>query len=168
MKLNALTIAAREAVTGVINKKPYDSKDLEKGFPEKKAVFVSYSYNGEQRGSVGFAAPVHGLGRSVVMLAKSAAFEDPRFPALKKEILPKVKFKVDILEKLAETKTIKPGQGCIVKFGPYEGVLLPSETKIMKTGEILENCCQKAGIAPETLTDPLCKTYSFTTKEILE
>lgn len=162
---------AREAVSSVLANKPHDSSELEKKFGKKAGVFVQiYKSNGELRGSVGFPEPVHTIANAVVLSAKAAAFEDPRFLQLKQDELNDVKFEVSILStpsemraaKSALPKKLSPGKkGYMIRLGPNEGVLLPKETEGMSAEELLDALCQKAGIAPELWQDENAKIYEF-------
>lgn len=166
-----LPSVAREAVSSVFARTAYDFSALEKKFGKKAGVFVQiYKANGELRGSVGFPEPVHTIAKAVVLSAKAAAFEDPRFLQLKQGELKDVKFEVSILSNPSEMKAskealqkkIKPGKkGYMIRLGPYEGVLLPKETEDMSAEELLGALCQKAGLAPELWPDKNAKIYEF-------
>ena len=162
--------AAREAVSSALEKKAYSNPELEKAFPKKSGVFVQLYMKGELRGSVGFPEPVHPIARAVVMAAKAAAFEDPRFTRLKQDELKGVKFEVSILStpgeikaaKSALIKKVKPGKnGYMIRLGPSEGVLLPGETDGMSPEELLEDLCEKAGLSTEMWKDSNAKVYEF-------
>ncbi len=170
--------AAREAVSSVFANKLHDSSELEKKFGKKAGVFVQiYRSNGELSGSVGFPEPVHTIANAVVLSAKAAAFEDPRFLPLKQGELKDVKFEVSVLSKPAEIKgskdsllkKLKPGKkGYMIRFGPSEGVLLPKETGGMSAEELLGALCQKAGLSPELWQDRNAKVYEFATETCSE
>ncbi|MBI3051930.1 AmmeMemoRadiSam system protein A [Candidatus Woesearchaeota archaeon] len=173
---DSLPAAARKAVEGVLNGRQYDFKELERQFPSKAGVFVQVLYKGEPRGSVGFPEPVHSIGKATVLAAKAAAFEDPRFTPVKKEMLADCRFEVSILSKLSEVKgprkelpgKIGKGQGIMIRFGPSEGVLLPGELEEFKPEEALDAACEKAGLAPETRKDENAKIYTFTVRTLTE
>lgn len=173
-----LPSAAREAVSSVLANKHYDFSELEKKFGKKAGVFVQiYKGNNELRGSVGFPEPVHTIAKAVVLSAKAAAFEDPRFLKLKPEELRDVKFEVSILSTPSEVKSSKatlpkrivPGKkGYMIRLGPNEGVLLPKETEGMPQEELLDALCQKAGLAPELWQDENAKIYEFSAETYSE
>ena len=170
--------SAREAVSSVFANKQHDFSALEKKFGKKAGVFVQiYKSNGELRGSVGFPEPVHTIAKAVVLSAKAAAFEDPRFLPLKQDELRDVKFEVAVLSKPEEIKggrggmlkKLKPGKkGYMLRFGPNEGVLLPMETEDMSQEELLDALCQKAGLAPELWQDENAKVYEFSAEAYSE
>ncbi|MBI2575457.1 AmmeMemoRadiSam system protein A [Candidatus Woesearchaeota archaeon] len=172
-----LPSSARDAVSSVFAGSQYDFSALEKKFGRKAGVFVQIYKNGELKGSVGFPEPVHTIAKAVVLSAKAAAFEDPRFLPLKQGELKDVKFEVSVLSKPAEIKgskdsllkKLKPGKkGCMIRLGPNEGVLLPKETEGMSHEELLDALCQKAGLAPELWQDENAKVYEFTAETYSE
>ena len=131
---------------------------------EKRGVFVTiHTYpEKELRGCIGFPLPVYPLGKGVVKAARSAAFEDPRFPPLQENELENVVFEVSVLtepekinydscEELLE-KIEKFKDGLILRIGPYSGLFLPQVWKEISDKEsFLAHLCFKAGIP-----DPNC------------
>ncbi len=142
---------------------------------KKRGVFVTiHTYPEKQlRGCIGFPLPIYPLGEAVVKAAKSAAFEDPRFPPLQEEELGKVIFEVSVLtepekikyescEELLE-KIEKYKDGLILKIGPYSGLFLPQVWKEISNKEsFLAHLCFKAGIPdPNCWKNRAAEIYKF-------
>lgn len=113
------------------------------------------------RGCIGFLTPVYSLVEATIRSALEAAFEDPRFPPVRRHELPSLVFEVTVLSKpiditkedrFSVLKEIVIGRdGLIIEKGFYRGTLLPSvpveycwdvETFISET-------CLKAGLEPD-------------------
>lgn len=171
-------------------------------FSEKKGVFVTLhsiakhqnheGHEGEQkrelRGCIGFVEPIYSLGEAVVKAARSAAFEDPRFPSVRAEEEGEIVVDISILSELQEikasksagtskmvngsiedivksiSKNIKIGKdGIAIKYGPYFGLLLPVVAVEHKfdAERFLIEACYKAGLSLEVLKNLGCKVYKF-------
>jgi len=143
-------------------------------FGEKSGVFVTIkTLDGELCGCIGYPYPVYPLGEAVQMAAISAAFEDPRFPPLKKEMLNYVLFEISVLTKpkiIKVNKTedylkeIELGKdGLIVQRGFNSGLLLPQVALEynMSLEEFLEHTYYKAGLDGNAWKDKNTKIYKF-------
>ncbi|MEM4280861.1 MAG: TIGR00296 family protein [Candidatus Caldarchaeum sp.] len=138
--------------------KPEDNPALQ----EKKGVFVSiYVYPlKELRGCIGFPYPQMPLGEATVRAAIAAAVEDPRFPPLRYEELPKVVFEVSVLTRPEEVDTasrkdlpnmIRVGVDGLIIETPYGSCLLLPQVPVMygwDAEEYLSHLCVKAGLNP--------------------
>ncbi len=79
---------ARDVISAYFENKEFAvSKEIKSEFKDDTGVFVSLYVKDELIGCIGFAEPVMPLYQAVIDAAKGAAFEDPRFPPLKKEQL---------------------------------------------------------------------------------
>jgi len=141
---------ARESIKEQFNnKKPSIPKDEK--FQEKRGVFVTLTKSGNLRGCIGFPYPILPINGAIYNSAKSAAFEDSRFPQLSEEELNKIKIEISLLTLPEECKSddIEIGKdGLICNYSGYSGLLLPqvaTEYKMNKT-EFLECLCNKAGL----------------------
>lgn len=143
-----------------------------KGFEHKRGVFVTLKINDELRGCIGFPQPSFPLGQSVAEASQQSAFNDPRFPALEKEDLEKVKIEISVLTKPEEItgekqnlpKKIEIGKdGLIIEKNGYSGLLLPQVPVEWKwTSErFLEQLCIKAGLPMDAWKDKDAKVYKF-------
>jgi hypothetical protein len=163
----------------------FEGKDLELDFPERfyenSGVFTTISTYPDHnlRGCIGFPEPVYPLKDALVQSALSAAFNDPRFPPLRKDELSRVIFEVSLLtppEKIVVKnkrellKSIRIGvDGLIAQRGFYRGLLLPQVPVEWgwKPKEFLQQTCLKAGLPADCWKDSRTTFYRFTA-EIFE
>lgn len=146
-------------------------------FGTNAGVFVTINKaNGaekELRGCIGFPYPDKPLIEALVRAAAASATEDPRFPPVAKDELPKVVFEVSVLTPPEQIKAaslrelpqkIKVGSdGLIVRWAYGSGLLLPQVP--VEYGwdaeEFLGNVCMKAGATPDIWLVPNTKVYKF-------
>ena len=132
--------------------------ELKKKYSDKKGAFVTLTLDGELRGCIGMIEPVMPLWQAIYEMAKSAAFSDPRFPALTYEEFGEVKMEISVLTIPALLTAKKPEEyisqikigkdGLIIQKDRYKGLLLPQvfpEWKVDALGA-LEMTCEKAGL----------------------
>lgn len=121
---------------------------------EERGTFVTLWQDG-LRGCIGFPYPIKPLAEAVQEAAVSAALQDPRFPPLRPEELPRIEIEISVL---TVPKPIEPGQikvgvhGLIVSRGNKSGLLLPQVAMEYHwdAQTFLEQTCVKAGLPPET------------------
>lgn len=129
---------------------------------ERRGVFVSiYNHpDRDLRGCVGFVQVDLPLAEATARAAVAAAFEDPRFPPLRREEVSKVVFEVSLLtapepinvsrrEKLPEHVVV--GEDGLIIETPYgSGLLLPQVPVEYgwNAEEYLSHLCMKAGLDP--------------------
>lgn len=154
-----LITLARQTIEAAFTKKPVDLTKYKK-YNQKRGVFVTLTKDGELRGCIGFVLPQFPLYDAVQRAARSAAFEDPRFPALEAEELGEIRVEVSVLTKPKILKVAKPEEyikaikigrdGLIIKHGFYSGLLLPQVPVEYgwNTETFLEHLCLKAGLPP--------------------
>ncbi len=107
------------------------------------ATFVTLTMDGALRGCIGSLAATRPLGEDVVSNARAAAFQDPRFPKLKREEWPRCRVEVSLLS------APKP-----MAFGDEAELL--SQIRAGEDGLILECDGKRATFLPqvwETLPD---------------
>ena len=138
------------------------------GFSEKKGIFVTLKKQGTLRGCIGFIEPIYPLDKALVEAARLAAFEDPRFPPVRKEEVNGLEVEISILSKpflVKNTKEIKLGRdGLIIEQGYNKGLLLPqvfTEFKIKFIKDALAMTCEKAGLPEDAWKSKLTKIYAF-------
>jgi len=179
MNLNAkqaekLIKIARDAISAFFEGKEYIVPDnAKKGFKDERGVFVSLYVGEELNGCIGFPEPIMPLAESVASAARSAAFEDPRFPPLKREQMKDLRIELSVLSKpeLIEVKSpseylkkIRIGiDGLMVKDKFGAGLLLPQVAVEWGWGvkEFLENTCRKAGLDPDCWKNMRKNVYKF-------
>jgi AMMECR1 domain-containing protein len=93
------------------------------------------------------------VAQEIIKNALSAAFNDPRFPPVRKEELKDLVFKVDILSQPnpAQEKELNPKKYGLIIFAPdgRRSLLLPDIPGVETKEQQIAICRQKAGIGPE-------------------
>lgn len=149
-----LARASVAAALGVAGSPP---PSLSPAFGEPRGAFVTWKRARDDalRGCVGYPLPGLPLRRAVEEAAAAAAFEDPRFPPIRAEELPKLLVEVSVLGPprpiaLADRPgAVRPGiDGLVVSRGRASGLLLPQVAPEQGWGaeEFLDGTCEKAGL----------------------
>ena len=143
------------------NKKDYTVN--EDSVPQKlkkvRATFVTINKDSCLRGCVGKIKATYPIYHDIIKNTYKAAFEDPRFPQVKKEELSYLDFEVSILSKLKtlkyqdneelkqKLKSLRPG--IVIKYRGHRATYLPQVWEQIESPEkFLTLLCQKAGINP--------------------
>ena len=170
---------ARKTLEIFFEKEKFELIEIEdKIFKEKRGIFVTLEKFPDKslRGCIGFPYPVLPLGEAVQKATFSAAFEDSRFPPLKKEELDKILIEVSVLTepeliKVKNSKDyfkeIKIGKhGLILLNGSSGGLFLPQVPVEQKWNveQYLENLCYKAGLTSDIWMNTLTRIYRFETE----
>lgn len=87
---------------------------------EKRGTFVTL-WDAELRGCIGFPYPIKPLAEAVQEAAVSAALQDPRFPPVRFEELPRLEIEISVL---TQPKAIEPTK---VQVGVH-GLIISRET----------------------------------------
>lgn len=140
---------------------------------EKRGVFVTLKKAGKLRGCIGYPEPHLPLGVGLLRAARSAAFDDQRFPPLKESELKSVKIEVTVLTQPELVKASKPEEylgkikvgrdGLIIRNQYASGLLLPQVPVEWKwdVKAFLENTCGKAGLSPNAWKDKDTELFKF-------
>ena len=152
----------------------------DKELNKPKGTFVTiHTYPAHAlRGCIGFTAAMR-LYEAVQRAAYAAAFNDPRFPSLRRDELDAVVFEVSVLTKPKLISVEHPKEygerieagkdGLIIKHGPYSGLLLPQVwEQIPEVDKFLEALCWKAGLTKDSLSDKDVKLYRFRVQAFAE
>jgi AmmeMemoRadiSam system protein A len=118
---------------------------------EPRGVFTTIYLHGALHGCVGFVLPVASLYRNVAETARSAAFEDTRFPPITREEAPDLEVSLSILSPLRRiaAEEIQIGRhGLLISKAGQRGLLLPQVAVEHGWDRItfLEQTCRKAGL----------------------
>ena len=145
----------------------------QKAFSQQPGAFVTLLKDKELRGSMGYPQGTYPLADAVIKAARDAAFNDPRFKAVKKSELQKLLIRIDVLSRFKRTnvKGISPQtHGIYTEFGLFKGLQLPEDAKKFKwtARQAVENALRKAGLASEMWKDRNLRIYRFTTKRVEE
>ena len=149
-----MIVTARSAIYSRLDL-DYDGDDAPVGVLKEKGygVFVTLHLDGSLRGCIGRFTSDESLYATIREMAISAAFSDPRFPALSKREAPRVEIEVSVLSPLKKIDSIdefKLGRdGIYMIKGYHHGTFLPQVAE--ETGwtmeEFLGHCARdKAGI----------------------
>jgi AmmeMemoRadiSam system protein A/AmmeMemoRadiSam system protein B len=124
---------------------------------QRAACFVSIkTLEGDLRGCIGTIEPEkNSLAEELIANAISAASRDPRFPPVRADELPDLRYSVDVLSQpeLVRLEDLDPNvYGVIVEDqdGRCRGLLLPNLEGIDTAAKQVEIASRKAGIGPGT------------------
>lgn len=163
---------AKLSINSIFDNKTVDLTKY-KEFSKKQGVFVTLKKQGELRGCIGYPQAYFPLNEAVNKAAIAAAFEDTRFPEVKKAELKEIEFEISVLtipERIDAKKPedylkkIKIGRdGLIIKNRFTSGLLLPQVAPEWgwTVLEFLENTCLKAGLSRNAWKDADVEVYSF-------
>jgi AmmeMemoRadiSam system protein A len=106
----------------------------------------------ELRGCIGYVQAPGPLAETVARAARSAAFHDPRFPAVTSDELPSLEIEVSVLSRplpVTDPAQVTAGlHGVIIKRGFASGLLLPqvASERSWDRETFLDHACLKAGL----------------------
>ncbi len=167
---------ARSLIEAVVAGKEFSPSEIPDIFNNKSGVFVTINTFPKHnlRGCIGYPEPIFPLIEALEKAAKSAALDDPRFPAVGEEELDGLVIEVSLLtppelivvkKPKHYVKEVKVGRdGLIIEKGYRKGLLLPQvpvEWK-WKADEFLSHTCMKAGLLPDSWLGEGTKIYKFT------
>lgn len=129
-------------------------------------AFVTLHTCAELRGCVGTIEPRKPLYSVVITMARSAAFEDPRFAPLTREDWPHLHVEISRLGPLhlATPESVEPGRhGVYVVRGPARGLLLPqvATRESWDSTRLLQATCRKAGLPTDSWKMQGTEIYVF-------
>jgi AmmeMemoRadiSam system protein A len=144
---------ARACVEAAVRRSRLSAAPATTLFTQRAACFVSIKKRGELRGCIGTLEPAEpDLGREIARNARSAAFQDPRFPPVAVNELHDLTYSVDVLSpsRAAQAEELDPRRyGVIVSCAWRRGVLLPDLPGVDTVDSQVGIALQKAGIAPD-------------------
>ena len=165
---------ARQSIQDYFDNKDTEaSEEIKDEFSGKSGVFISLYVDEELIGCIGYAEAFFPLYKAVIDGARGAAFEDPRFPAMRKEQLQKLRVELSVLTEPIEIeaeepedylKQFKVGEdGLIIKDDFGGGLLLPQVAVEWDWNEeeFLNQTCKKAGLDPDCWKDMRRHIYKF-------
>ncbi len=164
---NILLKLARASIEEAFGKSfPFERDALIAQFPqlgEKRATFVTLKVDGKSlRGCIGSILPAQPLYDDVIANAKSAAFHDPRFPALTYEEYLRCSVEVSLLSVPQPLEyrdvddlrsKIRPGiDGVILQHGGRSATFLPQVwEELPEFDTFFAHLGVKAGLGPDVL-----------------
>jgi len=142
------------------------------------AVFVTLMLDGKLRGCIGTNEAVAPLAAATARYAYSAAFHDPRFPALTREEFMRTDISLSVLteksplyfdSELSLLERLKPGtHGLIIAKGQRKATFLPSVWESLPQPEhFLSQLKLKAGMGPHEVPDQAWtyESHAFSRKQ---
>ena len=170
-----LVEVAKNAISTYLEtgRRPFIPEDCPEELKEELGVFVTLNKKHRLRGCIGYPEPVKSLIESTIDVAIAAAFDDPRFPELKKEEYNDLEFEVTVLTQPELIEIAHPNQylkeieigrdGLIIQKGYARGLLLPqvAPENGFSVEEFLDHTCMKAGISADSWMDESCDVYKF-------
>ncbi len=144
----------------------FDYKRTE-NLKQKRGAFVTLHKDGNLRGCIGYIQGVDSLDNTVKKMAISAAFEDPRFPALSRDEFNKIDIEISALTPLKRIKNIEEIEvgkhGILIIKGYNSGLLLPQVATEYGWDRLtfLDQTCIKAGLYPGCWKEKDAEIYIF-------
>jgi uncharacterized protein, PH0010 family len=173
---NILLAQARETVKAALEgRKPVygeSPSNADSALNKPCGAFVTlHKINGAERdlrGCIGRMTVNQPLVETIRQMAKSAAFDDPRFPPLRREELEKCHIEISALSPMtpcANPRQVKVGvHGLYLSRGGRSGVLLPQVPveQGWNLDKYLDYICVKAGLPPGSYEAPDAQLLTFT------
>jgi hypothetical protein len=150
----AMIATARKSIYSAL-RLDYDGDDTPVGILKEKGcgVFVTLHLDGRLRGCIGRFTSASTLQATIREMARSAAFDDPRFPSLSRSEAHRIDIEISVLSPLKKIDSIDEFQlgrdGIYMVKGGRSGTFLPqvAEETGWTTEEFLGHCARdKAGI----------------------
>lgn len=153
-------------------KHPELSKDTL--YEKELGLFITLHKEGNLRGCIGYIEGIKPLSEALFDMAGSAAFHDPRFPALKADELEDIEIEISILSPLEEMPSYRDiiigKHGIIIKNGPRQAVFLPQVASEqgwdLKT--TLQHLCLKADLPVNAYLESDTDFYVFSAEVFSE
>lgn len=129
--------------------------------------FVTLNKDGDLRGCIGNMVGREPLWQNVWRMARAAAFEDPRFPALDAAEWPHCSLHISVLGPLSPcpdpAQIVIGRHGLLLRLGMRQGVFLPQVPveQGWDLGQYLEHLCRKAGLPAGSWRDPQALLFWF-------
>ena len=163
-----LLCIAREAVDAAARGERYRAEADDPELQRLGAAFVTLKKRGDLRGCIGTLEAYEPTLTSVARMARAAALEDPRFPAVRPAEVPDLAIDISLLspaEKVTDVNEIEVGKhGLIFEQGSNRGLLLPQVPGECgwDREEFLDHTCRKAGLPKGSWRRGDCTLYAFT------
>ncbi len=152
-------IAKQSIMMGLEHQHPIklNLSDYPESLQEKRATFVTLNINHQLRGCIGSLSPHRVLVDDIAENAYSAAFSDPRFPALQRQEYEQLEYHISILSDTHPMQfeseqdllvQIRPGiDGLVLQDKNRQGTFLPSVwEQLPQPEDFLQHLKQKAGL----------------------
>jgi len=147
-----LEVARASIKVAVTRANPPDLNTDDADLTRVQGAFVTLKKRGELRGCIGYIEGIAPLIETVARMARAAALEDPRFPAVTADEVDDLDIEISVMSPLidvTDVAEIEIGRdGLIISSGGSRGLLLPQVA--VEWGwtveEFLCHTCMKAGL----------------------
>jgi uncharacterized protein len=142
-------------------------KPVDEALSIKRGVFVSLHKHGELRGCIGYITGYKDLISSIIEMAQSAAFQDPRFKPVAPLEVNEIQIEISILSEMTlvdDVKEIEIGRDGLYINHPYGSGLLLPQVPVEWSWDVLtflKQICYKAGLTQGSWADDKAKLYRF-------
>lgn len=147
---------ARESILTIFTGRRYQPDSLSETLRQRCGAFVSLHEHGRLRGCIGHFGEDYPLFKIVEKMAKAAAFEDPRFPKVSRQELPKLDIEISVLTPMRRIHDLNEftlgKHGLYIRKGHRSGTYLPqvAEEVNWTKEEFVSHCSHdKAGLGWE-------------------
>jgi len=140
---------------------------LDGALREKLGSFVTLKLKGRLRGCIGTIIPQEELYKNVARMGFAAAFQDSRFPPLRRAEFDDTEIEVSVLGPITpcpDPERIDVGRhGLLLRLGGKSGVFLPKVPVEQGWDRLayLENLCRKAGLPGGSWQDPDARLFWY-------
>ncbi len=130
-------------------------------------AFVTLHRKGKLRGCIGNMTGIKPLFETIIQMAESSAFHDPRFTPVAAHEVEELDIEISVLTPLREIEDVEEIEvgkhGIYMQRGHRSGVLLPqvSVEQGWDRNTFLEHTCMKAGMTTDCWQDPEVKISVF-------
>jgi AmmeMemoRadiSam system protein A len=151
---------AREAIAARLAARPPVFPPPTAALRTPCGAFVTLRAEGQLRGCIGHITGSAPLVEAVKEVARSSAFEDPRFPPVGAAEWPRVRIEISVLspfERITDPARIEVGvHGIMLRRGYRSGLLLPqvATEEGWDRATFLAHTCRKAGLPSEAWKAP--------------
>jgi AmmeMemoRadiSam system protein B/AmmeMemoRadiSam system protein A len=134
---------------------------------EERGAFVTLTIDGNLRGCIGYIKAVKPLCETIAEMAVQAAFNDPRFPALRRAEFDKIEIEISVLTPMSLIESpddvVVGRDGLYIIRGYNSGLLLPQVPveNNWDREKFLDQTCIKAGLAPGTWKKSGTQIFKF-------
>lgn len=148
----ALLALARRTIAAALGAQAPAAAEDAPVVAREAGAFVTVHVHGDLRGCIGMPEGGRPLGEVVTHCARSAAFEDPRFPSIRRTDLDGLRIEISVLsplERLPDPAALEVGRhGLVVERGWHRGLLLPQVAAEhgWSAAQFLGHACLKAGL----------------------
>ena len=172
---DALLAIARQSIVDAFDGKPLPSwSPAVPGLHERRGVFVTLHVDGDLNGCIGEVSGDKPLVDEVARLARAAAFDDPRLPALRRRQLPRLTIEVSAMSplepipatsaELLRSHLTPEVHGLMISSGNHRALFLPDVwQQLPEFSDFIGRLFAKAGMDPRYWPDHL-QAWRFTTQ----